>query len=114
MFAILRVKLDASHKSFWERAHYRRMFHQREGNPMTDQGKVIPFPSRFMHEPWLSKKQIAAYFGYSVRWVEMMVREGMPCERIGSRLRFRISDVEPWVQRRAQRLRTPGRRPGAR
>jgi hypothetical protein len=51
-------------------------------------------------EPWLSKKQLAGHLGYSTRWVELRVNEGMPCERWGGRLRFHVSEVEPWLKER--------------
>ena len=49
------------------------------------------------NEPWLSKKQIADHFGFSVRWVEYRVAEGMPHTVIGGRLRFRVSECEAWL-----------------
>jgi phage terminase Nu1 subunit (DNA packaging protein) len=54
-------------------------------------------------EPWMDKKQLAQHLGFSVRWVELRVREGMPCERWGKgrRLRFRSSEVEDWLRGRA-------------
>ena len=52
-------------------------------------------------EPWLTKRQLAAHLGFSTRWVELRVREGMPAQRWGSRLRFRASEVEEWLGRRA-------------
>ena len=73
---------------------------------MTGHGKVIQFPTWATGtEPWLTKRQIADYLNYSVRWVELRVREGMPCQRFGSRLRFRVSEVEAWLEHR-ERERT--------
>lgn len=78
---------------------------------MTDHGRVIPFPTAHGRGPWLTKKQTAWHLGYSVRWVDLMVAEGMPCERIGTRLRFRIADVEAWLAERDQhRVRQPRKR----
>lgn len=51
-------------------------------------------------EPWLSKRDLAAYLGFSVRWVEYRLAEGMPHKFIGGRVRFRRSDVEAWLDRR--------------
>lgn len=51
-------------------------------------------------EPWLTKAQIAAHCGYSVRWVELRVRDGLPCRRWGGRLRFQRSAVEAWLDER--------------
>jgi hypothetical protein len=48
-------------------------------------------------ERWVSKSDLAEYLGYTPRWIEYRVKEGMPCERKGTRLRFRISQVEAWL-----------------
>lgn len=48
-------------------------------------------------EPLLTKQQIARLLGFSVRWVEYRVAEGMPSRRIGGRLRFQRSAVERWL-----------------
>lgn len=68
--------------------------------------QVLPFPTT--HEPWLSKKQIAAHFGRTTRWVEMRMAEGMPHRKDGesreARTMFRMSDVEAWMDDRG---RTP-------
>lgn len=60
-------------------------------------GRLIRMPLRPGSEPWLSKRQLAAYFGFSTRWVELRVREGMPSEVIGGRRRFRVSECEEWL-----------------
>jgi len=51
-------------------------------------------------EPWATKQEIARHLGFSLRWVELRVRDGMPCRRIGGRLRFRQSEVEAWLGER--------------
>lgn len=48
-------------------------------------------------ERWLTKRQVAEHFGFTTRWVELRMREGMPSMRFGSRRRFRLSDVEAWL-----------------
>lgn len=63
---------------------------------------VIAFPASTVREPWLSKRQIADYFGRSTRWVELRVREGLPSKMIGGRRGFRLSEVEAWLDRRNQ------------
>jgi len=60
-------------------------------------GRVIAFPRRPGSEPWLSKRQIAAHFGFSTRWVEMRVREGLPSQMIGGHRRFLASECEEWL-----------------
>lgn len=67
--------------------------------PLTG-ASVIAFPRAVVREPWLSKRQIADYFGRSTRWVELRVREGLPSKMIGGRRGFRLSEVEAWIDRR--------------
>jgi predicted DNA-binding transcriptional regulator AlpA len=50
-------------------------------------------------EPYLCKKQIAAHLGYSTRWVELKMREGLPSKMIGGQRRYRLSEVERWIDR---------------
>jgi hypothetical protein len=57
-------------------------------------------PLRPGSEPWLSKRQIAAHFGFSTRWVELRVREGMPSEVFSGRRRFRVTECEQWLLER--------------
>jgi hypothetical protein len=54
-------------------------------------------------EPWCTKQELAYHLGFSVRWVELRVREGMPARRMGRRLRFQISAVEDWLDEQHQR-----------
>ena len=49
-------------------------------------------------EPWCTKQELAAHLGFSVRWVELRVREGMPARRMGQRLRFQVGAVEAWLE----------------
>jgi excisionase family DNA binding protein len=63
-------------------------------------GKLIPFPAVRRDEQWLTKRQLADYLGYSTRWVEYRVREGLPNTWMGNQRRFRISEVEGWLAAR--------------
>jgi hypothetical protein len=63
-------------------------------------GVVIPFPRRSDWEPELSKRQLAVTFGYSTRWVELRVRDGMPSRLKGNQRRFLRSEVETWLDQR--------------
>lgn len=61
-------------------------------------GDVIAFPRRSSWEPELSKRQLAQTLGYSTRWVELRVREGMPSyQQTNGYRRFRLSEVEAWL-----------------
>ena len=62
---------------------------------------VFPFPRRPGFEPWVTKKHVAAHLGFSTRWVELRVREGMPSRLVGGHRRFRLSVVEAWIAGRA-------------
>jgi hypothetical protein len=64
-----------------------------------DMGIVIPFPRRTDWEPELSKRQVAQWFGFSTRWVELRVREGMPSRMRGNRRRFLLSECKAWLAR---------------
>ena len=64
-----------------------------------DMGIVIPFPRRTDWEPELSKRQVAQWFGFSTRWVELRVREGMPSRMRGNQRRFLLSECEAWLAR---------------
>lgn len=61
---------------------------------------VIPFGRGFGSEPWVSKAQVAAHFGRSKRWVELMAREGLPSRMIGGRRAYRLSEVDAWIAER--------------
>lgn len=63
--------------------------------------KIIQFPQRPGFEPALTAKQLADALGMSERWIAYRVKEGMPSHRYGRARRFRISEVESWLQRRA-------------
>ena len=62
---------------------------------------VYPFPQRRGFEPWLTKRQLAAHLSYSTRWVEIRMREGLPSKLIGGQRRFHLSEVEAWIEERA-------------
>jgi excisionase family DNA binding protein len=49
-------------------------------------------------ESWLSKQEMAEHLGFSTRWVELRIQEGMPCERFGARLRLQRAPVEEWLR----------------
>ena len=63
---------------------------------------VVPFPRQVGFEPWLSKKQVAAHLGFSTRWVELRIRDGLPSKLIGGQRRFRLSEVEAWIEGRTE------------
>jgi hypothetical protein len=63
-------------------------------------GRLIRLPLRAGSEPWVTKKQLAAHFKFSTRWVELRVREGMPSRMIGGYRRFRVSECETWLLER--------------
>lgn len=48
-------------------------------------------------EPFITKDQLANHLGFSKRWVEHRVAEGMPHFRVGGRLRFQVSTAIGWL-----------------
>lgn len=53
-------------------------------------------------EPWRNKRELAAFFGCSVRWIESRLAEGMPSAMIAGRRKFRASECEEWLERAGQ------------
>jgi hypothetical protein len=56
-------------------------------------GNVIKFKSG-----WLDKASIADYFGLSISFIEKRMAEGLPHAVIGRRTKFRVQEVEPWLE----------------
>ena len=56
---------------------------------------------RFTRQPnlerWLTTQEIADHLGFSTKWVQRKVKEGLPHERLGGRLRFKATIVEAWL-----------------
>ncbi len=48
--------------------------------------------------PWLGKTKIAEHFDCSIRWIERRMEEGLPHTHIAGRAKFRVSEVEPWLE----------------
>lgn len=49
-------------------------------------------------EPWVNKKDLADHLKYSTRWIELRLRDGMPSSKWGGERRFKISQVEHWLE----------------
>jgi hypothetical protein len=49
-------------------------------------------------EPWLDKRRLADHLCCSVRSVETAQAEGMPHAVIFGRPKYRVSEVEPWLE----------------
>ena len=61
---------------------------------MTMQTTASELPER-----WLSKREVADHYGFSVRWVEIQIGLGMPARLIGGQRRLRLSQVDEWLRR---------------
>ena len=72
---------------------------------MSEPARIADFAAyhrrRHFQESWSTKKQIAAHLGFSTRWVEYRVAEGMRHRMMGGQMRFRASECEAWLQERA-------------
>ena len=51
-----------------------------------------------MSEPWLDKRRLADHYSCSVRSIENALAEGMPHARIFGRPKFKVTEVEPWLE----------------
>jgi hypothetical protein len=53
-------------------------------------------------EPWLDKKAAAQFWACSERSIDYAIRDGMPHAIIFGKLKFRVSEVEPWLVARSR------------
>lgn len=60
-------------------------------------------------EPWLDKRGLADHLSCSVRSIQGALAGGMPHAIIFGRVKFRISEVEPWLEARGHLIRSGGR-----
>lgn len=65
-------------------------------------GQVVPLRREFADfEPWVSKKEIAAYFGVTTTTIDVWTRDlGLPYVQIGGRRKFRRLECEAWHRSR--------------
>jgi hypothetical protein len=72
-------------------------------------GQVVPLRREFADlEPWVSKKEIASYFGVTTTTIDVWTNLGMPHERIGKRRKFRQGECDDWHRaRNAVRMGRP-------
>jgi excisionase family DNA binding protein len=61
---------------------------------------VVPLNAPPVAESWLTKPQLAERLNVSVRWIDKQRTEGMPCHKWGGVVRFRLSEVERWLEGR--------------
>jgi hypothetical protein len=59
-------------------------------------------------EPWLDKRGLAEHLSCSVRSIQTALAEGMPHATIFGRVKFRVSEVEPWLEARGHLIRNGG------
>jgi predicted DNA-binding transcriptional regulator AlpA len=55
-------------------------------------------PENWLHEPWLTKPQLAEHLAVSDRWIEMQQHVGLPYLRMGGLNRYLVSEVEAWIR----------------
>jgi hypothetical protein len=58
-------------------------------------------------EPWLDKRELAQHLSCSVRSIETALAEGLPHAVILGRVKFRVSEVEPWLEAHGHLERRP-------
>jgi len=51
-----------------------------------------------MSERWLDKKELRAHLSCSVRSIQTAMTKGMPYAIIFGKAKFRVSEVEPWLE----------------
>ena len=55
---------------------------------------------RQLIEPWLDKRELAEHLACSLRSIQTALAEGLPHARIFGRTKFRVSEVEVWLEQR--------------
>jgi hypothetical protein len=68
-------------------------------------GELVAFPAQATHEPWVSKRRLAVYWGCSTKTIERHVKHGGlpsrdPEESPTNRRMFRISECDDWLKKR--------------
>lgn len=66
-------------------------------------GQLLHFPPRPIvrdPDPWITRAEVAARLGVSVRWVDYRVTEGMPSLKMRGARRFKMREVEDWLRQR--------------
>lgn len=56
-------------------------------------------------EPWLDKKAAAEFWACSQRSLDYAVKEGMPHAIVFGKVKFRVSEAEPWLEEHGRLLR---------
>jgi predicted DNA-binding transcriptional regulator AlpA len=54
-------------------------------------------------ENFIAKDRLAELLGISVSHINKLMTEGLPCLKIGRAVRYRVSDVVMWLQKRSTR-----------
>ena len=67
-----------------------------------------PTPAGSAAEPWLDKTGLAEHLSCSVRSIQTALAEGMPHAVIFGRVKFRVSEVEPWLEAHGRLVRSEG------
>lgn len=76
-------------------------FEAGEVGGVSDFAEVIPLRPNQEPERYLTREELADRQNVSVRTVDRWVREGIPSETWGMRIRrFRVPDVERWLRKR--------------
>jgi len=53
-----------------------------------------------LFENWITKPQLAQMLGVSISLISRLMTEGLPRLKVSRAVRYRLSDVEAWLQRR--------------
>ncbi len=52
---------------------------------------------------FISKDRLAEFLGISISHINKLMTDGLPCLKIGRAVRYRVSDVVMWLQKRSTR-----------
>ena len=75
----------------WDSRRGRGAIHAYPTRPRASDRAVSP-------NDWVTKREIADYFGVTPRFIELQQHLGLPVLRMGAVNRYRPSEVETWVR----------------
>jgi len=75
--------------------------HMRKGPRATHISGNVIVSDKVMFETLISKKELVVAFGVSNSFVnKLMVEDGLPYFKIGRAVRFRVTEISNWLEKR--------------
>ena len=63
----------------------------------------VGFAGPSLIENFIAKDRLSELLGISISHINKLMTDGLPCLKIGRAVRYRVSDVVTWLQKRSAR-----------